>query len=52
MTVDQPLFAIAKNVAWTWPDEYREYKLVVPLRGLHIEMAFFGAIGNFLKQSG
>ena len=39
-------------MAWTWSDEYRDGKFVVLLGVLHIEMAFLGAIGDFLKGSG
>ena len=33
-------FAIAKNIQWNMPERYGEYKLVVMLGGLHIEMGF------------
>ena len=39
LTVDQPLFAIAKRIQWQWPDTYGEEQFVVLQGGLHIEMA-------------
>ncbi len=51
MTLDQPLFAIAKKIQWTWP-AYGEDKFVLLMGGLHIEMALLAAIGDFLKGSG
>ena len=39
ITMDQPLYAIAKKVQWSWPAVYGEDKLVVLLGRLHIEMA-------------
>ena len=38
-TADQPLFALAKQIQWTWPDILGENYFVVMLGGLHIEMA-------------
>ena len=48
----QPLYAIAKKVQWTWPNEFREDHFVVVLGGLHIEMEFMSMIGDVLKGSG
>ena len=31
LTVDQPLFAIAKIIQWNWPESYGEDKFVVLL---------------------
>ena len=52
VTVDQPLFAIAKQIQWQWPETFGEDKFIFILGGLHIEMAAFKAIGNLLKESG
>lgn len=52
MTVDQPLYALAKKIQWTWPDIYGEQKFVVMMGGLHIEMSFLKVIGDFLDGSG
>ena len=39
LTADQPLFALAKQIQWTWPDTLGKNCFVVTLGGLHIEMA-------------
>ncbi len=52
ITVDQPLYAIAKKIQWTWPIMYGESKFVVMLGGLHIEMSFLRLIGDWLAGSG
>jgi len=52
MTLDQPLFAIAKRIQWNWPDVYGENKLVILLGGLHIEMAALKVVGDWLCGSG
>jgi len=43
MAFDQPLFALAK-----WLQSLGEQRFVVMLGGLHIEMALWGTIGDFL----
>lgn len=52
MTFDQPLFALGKPIQWKWPDQYGEDQLVVMFGGLHVEMAAFKTLGNWLKGSG
>ena len=52
ITVDQPLFALAKMVQWKWPDSHGEQAYVVILGGLHIEMALWSVLGDFLDGSG
>ena len=52
VTVDQPLFAIAKQIQWQWPETFGKDKFIVILGGIHIEMAAFKAIGHLLKESG
>ena len=49
---DQPLFALSKYVQWRWPETHGERKFVVMFGGLHIEMALWNAIGDFLEGSG
>ena len=39
LTVDQPLYAIAKRIQWNWPGSHGEDHFVIALGGLHIEMA-------------
>ena len=51
VTVDQPLFAVAKQIQWQWPETFGEDKYIVILGGVHIEMAAFKTIGNLLKES-
>ena len=36
--IDQPLFAICKQIQWTWKHRYGENKLVVMMGRLHIEI--------------
>ena len=50
--VDQPLFAIAKQIQWNWPDSFGEGQLVVLLGGLHTEMAALRVLGAWLDGSG
>ena len=52
ITLDQPLFAIAKAIQWKWPDNYGEDVFVVMFGGLHIEMASWSTIGDILEGSG
>ena len=52
MAVDQPLYALAKQIQWNWPEEYGEDKYLIMSGGLHIEMAAFRSIGSWLKDSG
>ena len=52
LTVDQPLYAIAKKIQWKWPDQYGENKFVVLMGGLHIEMAVLKVLGDWLNKSG
>ena len=51
-TLDQPLFTIAKQIQWHWPDVHEEEKFVILLSGLHIEMAALMTPGDFLDGSG
>ena len=39
IAMDQPLFALAKQIQWQWPNTLGEDKLLVMFGGLHIEMA-------------
>ena len=52
MAVDQPLFALAKQIQWQWPNTYGEDMFIVMFGGLHIEMAAFRLLGDLLKGSG
>ena len=52
MAVDQPLFALAKQIQWQWPNTYDEDKFIVMIGGLHIEMAALRLLGDLLKGTG
>lgn len=52
LAMDQPLFAIAKQIQWNRQDLYGEDKTVVMMGGLHIEMASLKMLGHWLNQSG
>ena len=52
IALDQPLFAVAKEIQLSWSDLYGEKKFVVMFGGLHIEMAFLKVIGGWLEGSG
>ena len=49
---DQPLFAIAKEIQWKWPEKYGEDKFVILFGGLHIELAALKTAGDWLAGSG
>jgi hypothetical protein len=52
ITLDQPLYAIAKKIQWNWPESHGENHFVIVLGGLHIEMAGLKVIGDWLEDSG
>ena len=52
VTLDQPLFALAKQIQWKWPEKYGEDKMVVMFGGLHIEIAALKTLGDWLRGSG
>ena len=52
VTLDQSLFALAKQIQWKWPEKYGEDKMVVMFGGLHIEMAVLKTLGDWLRGSG
>ncbi len=52
ITLDQPLFTIAKKIQWAWPDIYGEDTYVVMMGGLHIEMCYLNVIGDLCQGSG
>lgn len=51
VTLDQPLFAIAKQTQWKCPELYGEEKLIVMLGGLQTEIAFMKAVGTLSRDS-
>ena len=52
IAMDQPLFAVAKQIQWHWSEHYGEKHFVIMFGGLHIEMDFMKAIGSWLCDSG
>ena len=52
ITADQPVYAIAKKVQWSYPELYGENKLVMMMGALHIEMATLNMLGDWLEGSG
>ena len=52
IAMDQPLFALAKQIQWQWPNSYGEDQFVIMMGGLHIEMAALRMLGHWLDGSG
>ena len=52
ITVDQPLYTLAKQIQWRWPETHGEDRFVILFGGLHIEMAALKTLGNLLDGSG
>ena len=52
MAMDQPLFALAKQLQWKYPDDVGEDKYVIMMGGLHLEMGMYRIIGQYLSGSG
>ena len=51
-TADLPLYALAKQIQWSFSDTYGETVFVLLLGGLHIEMNVLKLLGDFLRGSG
>jgi len=52
IAMDAPLFALAKYIQWKWPDTHGECKFVVMFGGLHVELAVYKTIGDYLTGFG
>ena len=52
LACDQPLYSLAKQIQWTWPESYGEKQFVIMFGGLHIEMAILKVLGDLLDESG
>ena len=52
MSVDQPLYAIAKKIQWAYPVSHGVDKFVILMGGLRIEMALRAILGQVLEKSG
>ena len=49
---DQPLYAMAKLIQWSEPEKFGEDQIVLLLGALHIEMAAWKTLGDWLAGSG
>ena len=52
ITVDQPLYTLAKQIQWRWPKTHGEDHFIILFGGLHIEMAALKSLGDLLDASG
>ena len=52
LSADQPIYAIAKLLQWTFPDILGEDKFVLMMGALHIEDKVHQMIGKLLRDSG
>ena len=52
IAADQPIYAVAKQIQWYWPEQYGEDKLVIMFGGLHIKLAALRSIETLLRDSG
>ena len=52
IVADQPLYAIAKQIQWCYPETHGENRIVVMMGGLHIEMNLLKLLGDWLRESG
>ncbi|KAK3740395.1 hypothetical protein QZH41_000916 [Actinostola sp. cb2023] len=52
IAMDQPIYALAKQIQWNWPQTHGENNFVIMFGGLHIEMAAFRALGKWIDKSG
>ena len=51
VAVDQPLYNVAKQIQWNWPETHGEEHFVLMLGGLHIEMATLSVLADWLEDS-
>ena len=52
VAVDQPLYAVAKQIQWNWPETHGEDHFIIMFGGLHIEMTALKMLGDLLEGSG
>ena len=50
--MDQPIYAIAKQIQWRWTDPLGENKFVLMLGALHIEFGIEAVEGKLVDGSG
>lgn len=51
MTVDQPLYALGKQIQWTKPGDIDDDHFLVMMGDLHIEMTFMKCLGKKLQKN-
>ncbi len=51
IALDQPLYAVVKEIQWRMRDNNGEDKFVMVFSGLHVEQAFLKVNGQWLKNS-
>ena len=49
ITLDQPLYTVAKQIQWSWPAIHVEDNFIVMFGGFHIEMAALKVLGHLLE---
>jgi hypothetical protein len=52
IAADQPIYALAKQIQWHWPEKYDEDKFVIMFGDRHIEMAVLKSIRTLLQKRG
>jgi hypothetical protein len=52
IALDQPLYAVAKEIQWKMRDNYGEDKFVMVFGGLHVEQAFLKVNAQWLENRG
>lgn len=50
--MDQPIYAVVKQIEWQWSESYGEEKFVLMLGGLHIEMTSLRSMRTPFQGSG
>lgn len=52
ITLDQPLYTLAKQIKWRFPETHGGDHFVIMFGGLHIEMAVWKTLDDLLDSSG
>jgi hypothetical protein len=52
VALDKPLYDIALQIQWTWPNRFCEQDSMLMFGGLHIEIAFKRSIDDWLDGMG
>ena len=51
IALDQPLYTVAKQIQWNFPEKYGKDKFVIMFGGLHVKIGFLKLIGSWLEGS-